>query len=135
MIVRLRWKPARPKAQNVIEIPRRTSETADRVVTAEEMAQGLSALLWPASTVPLALALWRMGQDLGFTQDFFLQDGLGSRWQIWFALGLCLMAAARHLARWKPAAEGEQQSIRPAAIESFQERPDGHARRRFGNLR
>jgi hypothetical protein len=136
MVIKLRWKPKRNSTPNVIEIPRRPGETGpERVVTAEEMAQGLSALLWPASTVPLALAVWRMGQDLGFASEFFLQDGLASRWQIWFAAGLVMMAAARHMARWKPAPKSPKRSVEPAAIEIVREQPDGHPRRRFGNLR
>lgn len=136
MVIKLRLKRKRNSAPNVIEIPRRPGETGpERVVTMEEMAQGLSALLWPASTVPLALAVWRMGQDLGFASDFFLQDGLASRWQVWFAAGLVMMGAARHLARWKRAPQSPQLLVEPAALEIVREQPDGHPRRRFGNLR
>lgn len=105
-----------------------------QVVTSEEMARGLSTLLWPASTVPMALAVWRMGQDLGFAQEFFLQDGLWSKWQVWFAASLMMMSAARRLANWKPR-EGEAASIGEAALEVVAQQADGHAGRRFGNLR
>lgn len=107
----------------------------DRAVSAEEMARGLSALLWPAATIPLTLALWRMGQDLGFTREFFMRDGLASRWQVWLALGLLMMAAARYLARWKPSEKPEVPLMEPSAIEVVSEQADGHPGWRFGNLR
>jgi hypothetical protein len=158
MIIRLRWKQGSdgtPNAvQNVVEIPRRhdprekqeSAAAPEReLVTSEEMARGVSALLWPASTVPMALALWRMGQDLGYARDFFLQAGLASKWQVWFALSLSIMAAARHLAKWRASQPKAAASTRPAAFEVvtqpsltepvLAEQTDAHSRRRFGNLR
>lgn len=136
MIIRLRWKPRPRPAPNVIEITRRHASAGnEELVTSEEMARGLSAILWPASTVPMALALWRMGQDLGFARDFFLRDGLASKWQIWFALSLTMMWTARHLARWRSPASGPAASPKETAIEIPGEETDGHPRRRFGNLR
>jgi hypothetical protein len=158
MILRLRLKKSDAAvsgtAQNVIEISRwfaarqareRVARGERQLVTSEEMARGFSALLWPASTVPMALAMWRMGQDLGFARDFFLQDGIGSKWQIWLGLSLSMMAAARHLAKWRAARHEAAPSTRPAALEVVAkpatvesvagEQADGHPRWRFGNLR
>lgn len=136
MIIRLRWKCRAHSAPNVLVTSRRQPPPdTEQLVTSEEMARGLSALLWPASTVPMALALWRMGQDLGFARDFFLRDGIASRWQLWFALGLMLMWTARHLARWKAQRAEPAASANEAAIEIPAEESDGHPRRRFGNLR
>jgi len=162
MIIRLRWKQpgegVRETARNVVEIPRRSEvhrvrtagagEVAGeerQLVTSEEMARGLSALLWPASTVPMALALWRMGADIGFAKEFFLQGGMGSKWQVWFALSLSMMAAARRLAQWRASEKKTPVSARQSALEVVGEptmvesvvgeQADGHAGWRFGNLR
>ncbi|NWF82285.1 MAG: hypothetical protein HXY18_00475 [Bryobacteraceae bacterium] len=136
MIIRLRWKPRPRPAPNVIEITRRHgSSGSDQLVTSEEMARGLSAILWPASTVPMALALWRMGEDLGFARDFFLRDGLASKWQIWFALSLTMMWSARQLARWKAQPPETAAAAGESAIELAHDEPGAPPTRRFGNLR
>jgi len=158
MIIRLRLKKsdtaAPGAAQNVVEISRwfaarkaheQGAGEERQLVTSEEMARGLSVLLWPASTVPMALALWRMGQDLGFARDFFLQVGFGSKWQVWFGLSLGMMATARHLSKWRASRPEVVSSARPTALEVVAqpalvesvagEQTDGHPRWRFGNLR
>lgn len=141
MIIRMRWRRGRGSAPKVVEIPRRTGRQGEpygqELVTSEELVQGFSAILWPVSTVPMALSLWRIGQDLGFTQEFFLRDGIASRWQVWFAVGLIMMAGAKRLSRWR-APEPKTKSgpsVLPAALEVAGQQADGHPRRRFGNLR
>lgn len=136
MIIRLRWKLRPRPAPNVIEIPRRHGSPGNgELVTGEEMARGLSAVLWPASTVPMALALWRMGQDLGFARDFFLRDGLASKWQIWFVLSLTMMCAARRLARWKAQDAETAAPANEAAIEIANDESGAPHTRRFGAFR
>lgn len=44
-----------------------------------------------------AFALWRLGADLKWTGDFFIPDGMFSRWQVWLALAVATQAAAHRL--------------------------------------
>jgi hypothetical protein len=55
-----------------------------------------AALLSPASAVAVALALWRLGADLGWTAQFAISSGLFSHWQVWMALSLLLAWASHH---------------------------------------
>jgi len=54
------------------------------------------------------LGLWRLGSDLGWTQDFFISTGFWSHWQSWLALAALLTAAANFILR----------AARPAAAKS-----------------
>ncbi len=69
------------------------------VVTAAEIAAGAASLLWPVAAMVFALAVWRLGQDLGLTARFFIQDGPLSHWQVWLALAISLGAACMWLTR------------------------------------
>jgi hypothetical protein len=55
--------------------------------------------LRPAAFVALACGVWRVGIDLGWTQDFFVSEGLFSHWQVWLALALGMITAAGFLSR------------------------------------
>lgn len=54
-------------------------------------------LLTPVSVAGYALALWRLGADLDWTSEFFISDGVLSKWQVWLALAVATQAAAHHL--------------------------------------
>jgi hypothetical protein len=43
---------------------------------------------------------WRLGADLDITGQFAIATGLFSHWQVWFALGAALQAAAAVLYRF-----------------------------------
>lgn len=58
---------------------------------------GLALTLVAALAV--ALGLWRIGMDLGWTNSFVIEGGLCSHWQIWFVLAICAQASASHLLR------------------------------------
>jgi len=45
------------------------------------------------------LGAWRLGVDLGWTQDFFISAGVWSHWQVWLALAGALNAAANFILR------------------------------------
>ena len=45
------------------------------------------------------LGLWRLGSDLGWTQDFFISVGFWSHWQSWLALAALLTIAANFILR------------------------------------
>ncbi len=68
-------------------------------VSTQEMAGGLAALLAPAATLTFAIALWRLGRDLGLTKNFFITDGPFSHWQVWLAMTATLAASSMYLNR------------------------------------
>jgi hypothetical protein len=57
----------------------------------------LAYLLTPVAMAGYALALWRLGADMDWTGDFFISDGLLSRWQVWLAFAAATQMAAHRL--------------------------------------
>jgi len=53
------------------------------------------------------LGLWRLGADLGWTQEFFIASGVWSHWQTWLALAAALNAAANYMQRASRRADAE----------------------------
>ncbi|MBI5084709.1 MAG: hypothetical protein HZB13_08945 [Acidobacteria bacterium] len=95
MRVRLRFKHnPRGRARGVPKVRRKPD-----VVTPEEMAGTLAALLHPAAAILFAIAAWRLGQDFGFARDFFVTDGPFSHWQPWFGAAAAVLSAALWLNR------------------------------------
>jgi len=47
-----------------------------------------------------ALGAWRFGTDLGWTEHFFIADGLFSHSQLWFAVAIGGQTSAFILNRW-----------------------------------
>lgn len=74
----------------------------------------------PIALAAFAMAAWRLGQDLDWTGNFFIEGGLFSHWQIWFAIALALKVTHIMLARFDAARSLEATPERPAASE---ERP------------
>ena len=97
MVVRLRFKRYNPKKNNVV--PMRRDRVEREVVTTHEIAAGAASLLWPVVSMVFALALWRLGQDLGLTASFFIQEGPLSHWQVWLALAVTLGAGCGWLSK------------------------------------
>jgi hypothetical protein len=64
------------------------------------IALGLAALLNPLALMACALALWRVGADLGWTGEFAITEGLLSHWQVWFAAAAAIELAAIALNRY-----------------------------------
>jgi hypothetical protein len=63
----------------------------------KQYALALSWLLTPVTVTGYTFALWRLGADLKWTGDFFIPDGVLSRWQVWLALAIATQAAAHFL--------------------------------------
>ncbi|HNY40234.1 MAG TPA: hypothetical protein PKJ41_07560, partial [Bryobacteraceae bacterium] len=84
-VVPIRDQPTALKADVLPIRPARIQAGNDEDLTPAEMVQGLSHVLNPASTVLLALGLWRLGSDLGLTSAFVITDGPFSHWQVWIA--------------------------------------------------
>jgi hypothetical protein len=64
-------------------------------VFAPAFGQGLNL----ATAVAFLLALWRLGDDLYWTQRFALPQGVFSHWQLWLALAVLLQVVAMILQR------------------------------------
>jgi hypothetical protein len=90
------------------DIPERTGtvmlvwlDPAIRRVTAwaQSAAIPVSFLIRNLALASGVLGVWRLGVDLGWTQDFFISSGVGSHWQVWLALAVALNAAANFVLR------------------------------------
>ena len=57
-------------------------------------------VLPPVGVLAGALGAWRLGADAGWTSDFFIADGLLSRYQLWFAIAISAQASVFMLNRW-----------------------------------
>jgi hypothetical protein len=60
----------------------------------------LAVLLTPVAVLTGALGVWRLGADPGWTNQFFIANGLLSHWQAWFAVAIGVHTSARSLNRW-----------------------------------
>jgi hypothetical protein len=72
------------------------------------MAQLLATVLAPVTALVAALALWRIGQDLGFATRFFITEGPLSHWQVWFGLAALLLTVMVRLNRMGRAPDRER---------------------------
>jgi hypothetical protein len=51
----------------------------------------------PLALVGYVLAFWRLGADLNWVSEFFVEQGLFSRWQVWLALAIATHMVARQI--------------------------------------
>ena len=56
-------------------------------------------LMTPVALVGYGLAFWRLGADLNWLGEFFVDQGLFSRWQVWLAIAIATQLAANQLNR------------------------------------
>jgi hypothetical protein len=59
----------------------------------------VSYLMTPVSLTAYVLALWRLGADLNWVSEFFISNGLLSRWQVWLAVAIVVQIARKELNR------------------------------------
>jgi hypothetical protein len=59
----------------------------------------VSYLLTPVALVAYMLAAWRLGADLNWMGEFFISQGLLSRWQVWLVLAITTQILAKELNR------------------------------------
>jgi hypothetical protein len=78
--------------------PRNPSESVAKLVSPSLSMFAL--LLTPVAVVAAALGVWRLGADPGWTNQFFISDGLLSHWQAWFAVGIGAHTSGRGLNKW-----------------------------------
>jgi len=65
-----------------------------------QLAPVVSSLMTPVALVGYTLAFWRIAADLNFAGEFFITQGLLSRWQVWLVLAILTQVAARELNRF-----------------------------------
>jgi hypothetical protein len=75
-----------PAMRKLIQRPRR-------------LAPVVSYLMAPVALVGYMLAFWRLGADLNLVGEFFISQGLLSRWQVWLVLAILTQVAAKELNR------------------------------------
>jgi hypothetical protein len=79
-------------------------------IVSHDAALAVSALLTPVAVIALVFGMWRLGEDIGWTGDFVISNGLFSHWQVWIALSIAMQALASMLSR---PAEAVQKSENP----------------------
>lgn len=77
-------------------------------LTQQEVEAGLAAILSPLAAIFFAVSAWRLGQDLGFTGNFFIHDGPLAHWQPWFALSAVFALASARLNRRSQSGGGDR---------------------------
>jgi hypothetical protein len=84
MSVHTHQKPAPPPEE---------APPGPEVVSPQELARGLAALLAPAALLPFTLAAWRLGSDLGFAEQFHFTGGPLSSWIVWLLIAAAMQSA------------------------------------------
>jgi hypothetical protein len=69
------------------------------IVQPRRYAPVVSYLMTPVALVAYVLAFWRLGADLNWLGEFFISQGLLSRWQVWLALAIATQLIAKELNR------------------------------------
>lgn len=86
------WEPAVKKWA-------RTPAVQKWMIQPRRMAPVVGQFMVPAALTSYVLALWRLGADLNWAAEFFVSQGLFSRWQVWLAIGIAAQLAAKELGR------------------------------------
>jgi hypothetical protein len=108
-MVHLVWQvqEAMPLVEDIGAIPARTATVTvllrpdvRRTASWSQGAAGpLSYLIRHLALAAGVLGLWRLGSDIGWTQDFFITAGFWSHWQTWLALAAALNGGANLMQR------------------------------------
>jgi hypothetical protein len=64
------------------------------------VASAVAALLTLPAVMALALAIWRIAADLGWTNSFAIPSGPFSHWQLWLGAAILLQLCAHMLNRY-----------------------------------
>jgi|SRR5215204_7773856 len=71
----------------------------DAIWKQRQYAPVVGYLMTPLALVGYVLAFWRLGADLNWLGEFFVAQGLFSRWQVWLAMAIVTQLVANHLNR------------------------------------
>jgi hypothetical protein len=105
MVVRFRWQRSHRTKRRVRV--RYSPAGPPAPLTQQEVEAGLAAILSPLAAIFFAVSVWRLGQDLGFTGNFFIQEGPLAHWQPWFALSAAFALASARLNRRSQSGGGD----------------------------
>src|SRR6476659_6958915 len=85
------------------EIQARTPQIPERLrpisAGADQIVGFIGAFLTPFAVMEAALGVWRLGDDFGWAGPFFINQGVLSHWQVWFALAGFTQFTSVHLNR------------------------------------
>jgi hypothetical protein len=89
------------------EIQARTPGIPERLLSrpvwigshAYDLLSFVALFLTPFTFMEAALGFWRLGADLGWAGSFFIDAGILSHWQVWFALAAFTQVASSYLNR------------------------------------
>lgn len=73
----------------------------------EAVTDLVGAFVTPAAVAASAMAMWRLGADLGLTANFVVSRGLFSHWQVWMMLAVMLKMAGWLIQRTAEPADTE----------------------------
>ena len=65
----------------------------------KQYAPVLGFVMAPLALTAYVLAAWRLGADMNWFSEFFIERGLLSRWQVWLALAAATQITAQRLNR------------------------------------
>jgi hypothetical protein len=84
--------------------------SAHALQATHQAAYAASVFLTPLAVLALALGIWRLIADLGWAEQFAIENGIFSHWQVWIAIAISLKIAAGIVER--PSKTAEQSSPR-----------------------
>jgi hypothetical protein len=77
-----------------------TVRVREAILKQRRYAPILGFLMTPFALTGYVLAFWRLGADLNWLGEFFITNGLLSRWQVWLAIAIATQIAANQLNRF-----------------------------------
>ena len=80
---------------NVPSVPVR-----EAILKQRRYAPVLGFLMTPFALTGYVLAFWRLGADLNWLGEFFITQGLLSRWQVWLAIAIAMQIVGNQLNRF-----------------------------------
>lgn len=121
MTVRVRLSLPQVPDLTLLAQPRAEREITWKWHVLPEIVRWTAYFFRTAAVALLALGLWRLGNDIGATQAFFIEEGVWSHWQPYFFVALGCALAPRELARLFP--EPSVAQMLPGALESVPPMP------------
>ncbi len=89
---------------------RMQSERPDRTNWVKSSAGAVDLALNVVVFTSFVLSFWRLGQDLDWSGNFFIERGFFSHWQVWLALAMSLKFLQGRLRRVVSVPQSEQEA-------------------------
>jgi hypothetical protein len=87
-----------PNRREQLTVP--TIRMKEAIQKQRRYAPVLGQLMTPFALACYVLAFWRLGADLNWLDEFFIREGLLSRWQVWLAMAIVTQSLANQLNRF-----------------------------------